>query len=282
MLSVLRAAKRQIVGRRDGEYVLRKRFEQIHGHKLATNNSKTFSEKLYRRMIEFHHGPTPLYTRLVDKLAVRDYVAEQVGAEHLIPLLWSGDDPRKIPFDQLPEQSIAKTTHGSGGNIILRKPHDQPGVIRLLDKWLSENFYWRLREAHYYDVKPRIVVEELISDGFADGPRDYRFWCFNGKIAAIQVDNNNHSICPFYTPAWELTGCTYRKREQSTPAPRPRSLEQMVDIAERLSNPFDFVRIDLYNAHGRIYFGEFTFTPSGGQNKFDPPEWDARFGELWR
>jgi len=281
MLDVLRSAKRAIVGRLDGERSLRRRYAKIHGGELDLANAKTFTQKLYRQMIEFHRARTPLYTMLVDKYEVREYVSKKIGKEHLIPLVWVGEKPETIPFDMLPERCIAKATHGSGLNLILRAPVDQGHVISMFRKWLSENHYWRLREAHYFDVKPRIVVEEFIDDGNDDGPLDYRFWCFGGKAAAIQVDNSTHTICPFYTPDWDLTGATYRSREMSKPVPKPENLAGMVEIAENLSSPFGFVRLDLYNIKGHIYFGEFTFTPTAELNKFDPPEWDSRFGELW-
>lgn len=281
MFKFLQPVRRAVLGKRDGEWVLRRIYSRTHGGRLDLDNARTFTEKLFRRMVEYHSMPLELETSLVDKYTVRGLVENQVGADYLIPLLWHGESPEQIPFNSLPAHCIAKTTHGSGLNMRLRQPVDRAVVIDSFRRHLAQNYYWFWREAQYFNVKPRIVIEQLIDDGFEDGPRDYRFWCFRGRVAAIQVDNSSHSICPFYTREWELTSATYRSPDQSVPSPKPNNLHKMVEIAETLSRPFDFVRIDLYNVHGKIYFGEFTFTPTAGQKKFYPPEWDLHFGKLW-
>lgn len=281
MLQAIRTAKRLIVGKRDGEASLRGRYARIHGGELDLNNAKTFTQKLYRRMIEYHRRPTPLETMLVDKFEVRRHIAKEIGEQYSVPLIWAGEDPGQIPFDALPDICIAKCTHGSSINLTLRQPIDKATAVSTLKRWLSENHYWRLREAHYFNVKPRVVIEDLISDGRDDGPLDYRMWCFGGKVKLIQIDNAIKTINPIYTPDWELTEVTCRTQDQRKPVPRPENLDQMIELAERLSRQFDFVRVDLYNVHGRIYFGEFTFTPTAGVKSFDPAEWDLRVGEMW-
>src|SRR6185312_5625486 len=104
---------------------------------------------------------------------------------------------------------------------------------------------------------------------------------FHGKPEAVQKDNHAHNLNAFYTPDWMLTDATYRSTSGIRQADRPENLGEMIEIASRLSAPFDFVRIDLYNVHGRVYFGEFTFTPTAGTHKFGPPHWDLYFGEKW-
>jgi hypothetical protein len=277
----IRILKRRLLIRSEGARFLRERFQRLHGYVLDLSNITTFSEKLYRRMIETNRGENPIFTRLADKLLARDYVKDLIGSEFLIPLLWNGQDPARIPFDDLPERSIAMTNHGSGGNIVLRKPIDRAAAIKTLSKGLKTNYYWALREYQYYNIAPRVMVEELLDDDNPDGPLDYRFWCFNGKPEAIQVDNHSHTLNAFYDVNWQNLRLSYRATGTQRDVGRPRNLDEMLSVATKLSVGFDFVRIDLYSVYGKTYFGEFAFTPTAGMNKFDPPHWDLYFGEKW-
>jgi hypothetical protein len=275
-------AKRRLFRRSDGERVIRRRFRNIHGYDLDTTNARTFTEKLYRRMIAVNRNGNETFTRLADKYVVRDWVTETIGANYLIPMLWSGDDPEQIPFGHFPELCFAKTSHGSGGGIRVHPGIDRVKTVAALRHLLRQNHYWPLREFHYYPIRPRVLIEVLLDDGKDLGPLDYRVWCFHGEPRAIQVDNCTHTMNAFYTPQWKLTDATYRSASGIREAPRPENLDHLIEVAAKLSRPFDYVRVDLYSIKGKVYFGEMTFTPTGGQNKFDPLEWDLLFGEMWR
>lgn len=277
----IRMMRRRLCMRSDGERQLRERFARFQGGELDLDNANTFTKKLYRRMIERNRERDETFMLLADKYQARDYIRKTVGDECLVPLLWSGTDPSKIPFDRLPERCVAKANHGSGMVLILTPQIDRREAIETMHGWLRENYYWASLEYSYYGIKPRIIIEEFLDDGDPLGPFDYRTWCFHGKPEAIQVDNHAHSLNAFYTPAWQLTDCTYRSQEGIREVSRPINLEQMVSIASKLSKPFDFVRVDLYNVGGKIYCGELTFSPTGGANKFYPSHWDLWFGEKW-
>lgn len=278
----VRMLKRRLLRKREGKRGILHRFKEIHGREFDPQNVQTFTEKLCREMLDLNQHPNPLFTRLADKLLVRDYVRERVGSQYLIPLIWSGGDPAKIPFEDLPSKTIAKTNHSSGGHIILAHPiHDHLKIIRSLRKSLKKNHYWSMREGHYYDIKPRALVELFIDDGHADGPLDYRFWCFNGHPALIQVDNSLHDINPFYDTKWTKLDLSYRRNAGDSDIAGPENLEEMLSVASELSSGINFVRVDLYNVQGQIYFGEMTFTPMAGFFKFSSDEWDRRLGEMW-
>ena len=51
---------------------------------------------------------------MVDKYLVRDYIANKLGEEYLIPLLGVWDDPDEIDFDSLPDRFVLKCNHNSG------------------------------------------------------------------------------------------------------------------------------------------------------------------------
>lgn len=278
MLHSARMAKRHLMKQWDGEKVLREKYARIHGD---LSNPITFTQKLFRRMIELHRKPNPLFTQLADKVLVRDYVRERLGDSLLVDMLWHGEDPASLPFDDLPQKSVAKTNHNCNGNILITSETDRQKAISQLREWLKFNYYWMSREAHYYHIKPQVLVEAFIDDGAENGPLDYRFWCFHGKAAAIQVDNHTHDLNAFYDQEWKTLRLSYRSGGTQQEVDRPQNLQEMVKAAETLSAGIDFVRVDLYNVNGRPLFGEMTFTPTGGANRFDPPEWDLKFGQLW-
>lgn len=273
--------KRRLLHRWEGEHILRETYRQYQGKELDYEHPGTFTAKLFRRMIHVHRHRNATFTRLADKFLVREHVAERIGERYLIKLLWQGTDPRQIPFDTLPDRCVIKTNHGSGGNIICQRPADPEAILKELRKWMREDHYLANREYHYYHIRRRIIIEDFIDDRMPDGPLDYRFWCFHGKPEVIQVDNHRHSINPFYDTQWNLLPVRYRKQVADADIPKPANFDEMLSLAERLSAEFDFVRVDLYNVQGRIYFGELTFTPVAGQFTFDPPEFDLELGRKW-
>jgi len=265
----------------EGETILRNAYKSIHGNDLNTENPKKFSEKLFILMIDINKRGDDTFTCLADKLLVREYVKKLIGSESLIEIIWHGKEPSKIPFDELPKNCILKTNHGSGGHILWEESLSRHDVISRLRNSLDTNYYWVAREYQYYKINPQIIVERIIDDGRSDGPLDYRFWCFHGRPELIQVDNRHHSINPFYDCDWNKLQLRYREDTCDCDIPRPKNLEKMIDIASILSADFDFVRVDLYNVDGHVYFGEMTFTPVAGRMKFEPRSWDEILGRKW-
>ncbi len=276
-----RNVKKQLLRRSDGERILLERFARLHGRPLDTSNPQSFSEKLFCRMIMLNRVPNPHFSQIADKFAARAYVASKIGEEYLVKLLWNGEDPRAIPFETLPDEYIIKTNHGSAQVIVVKGQAHREEIFDKLAVWLKKNYYWAAREAQYYDIKPRIMVEEYLKSLDGNGPLDYRFWCFGGVPEVIQVDNGTHDINPFFDRQWNQLDLYYRDRVARPLLPKPKKLEQMLSLASCLAMGFDFVRIDLYNIDGNIYFGEFTLTPTGGQLKLRPDDWDLRLGRKW-
>ncbi len=279
----LNALKRQLFRRQVGEMKLKRLYKHIHGKNLIdVENAETFSEKIFHRLIALNRFGNPAVTQISDKYRARDYIRRTIGEKYLTTLLWSGLNPSDLPFDDLPSKCMAKTNHGSGGNIVLSKNIDRSRVIDTLKHWLSENYYWHAREFQYYEITPRILVEELLDDGHPNGPLDFRFWCFNGRPEVIQVDNNTHTINPFYDVGWNKLTLHYREQRTECDVAIPTNLSEMISIASKLSSNFDFVRVDLYNIYGKVYFGEMTFTPLAGHLLFKPPSWDRLLGQKWK
>lgn len=275
-------AKKYALRRSEGIHELKATFQRVYGRPLEIEHPSRFTEKLFRRMVRWHETGCDRFTALADKLQVRSYVANRVGERYLADIYWDGADPGDIPFDALPRRYALKTNHGSAHVILTAEDSvDRAEAISRLRGWLSTNHYWKEREYQYLDIVPRVYAEEFLDDGVEAGPLDYRFWCFGGVPRVVQVDNHLHDINPFYDLDWRLLDLSYRAKIRPIEIPRPANLEEMVSVASALANDFDFVRVDLYNIHGRIVFGEMTFTPVAGFLKFKPDHWDIELGRLW-
>lgn len=277
----IRLIKQSVFRASEGERFLKRSYKNFFGRDLNTENLLLFSEKLFNKMILLNRHKDTSLNHLVDKFLARSYVAELIGEKYLTKLIWRGADPRTIPFDELPTKCIAKTNHGSGGNIVLDSTTDRAYAVKRLSGWLKDDFYWAGREHQYYGISPQVMIEEFLDDGEPDGPLDYRFWCFNGKPELVQIDNHRHSLHSFYDTSWNKLPLYYRDGCDNADIAQPANYQEMLRISSELSSGFDFVRIDLYNIFGKIRFGEFTFTPVGGRLKLRPEPWDMMLGQKW-
>jgi hypothetical protein len=267
------------------EAFIRKQFRIRLGREPDLEDPKTFNEKLQWLKL---HDRRPEYTALVDKYAVKSIVAERIGEEHIVPTIGCYSDPEEIPFDSLPEKYVLKCTHNSGtGTILCRdnKKLDRRATVRELKRGLAEDYYLKVREWPYKGVPHRIVCERFLeNDGSSDMP-DYKLHCFYGEPKFILVCRDRFSKTgmteDFFTPDWEHIPVSRPAHPNaSVQIERPPMLDEMMSIARELSRDIPFVRVDLYVAGGRIYFGEMTFFPSSGAAPFVPEEYDRVFGDM--
>ncbi|MDH5740454.1 MAG: hypothetical protein OEY77_09025, partial [Nitrospira sp.] len=250
----------------------------------ASRTSGSATEKLLWRMVAWNRGDLPpRFRQLTVKYVVRAHVAGMLGEEYLVKLIWSGDDPRAIPFDRLPTEYVLKPSHASGHVHIVRGAANREEIISQASDWLASDYYWHGREAQYYGIPPRIVIEEYLANEDGSPPLDYKFYCFNGTPICILVRNHTHDIYPIFDTTWNLLdlSCYYKGNPARPWVPKPTNLDEMLALAMKLSVGFGFVRVDFYNIKGRVYFGELTFTPAGGLMKWDPEFWDLKLGEKW-
>ncbi len=200
----------------------------------------------------------------------------------------SADD---IDFDKLPDKAFIKTNHGSGINIIWdrNKPFDINKFRKKFNRALKQNYYWQSREWNYKNIEPKIIVEKLLEDRENRSLIDYRFLCFDGVVRMIFVDietaaedgsHNPYARRNVYDRNFNYLNIKV-KREQfdSSIIKKPRNFDKMIEYAEKLSKPFVFCRVDLYNINGNIYFGEITFYPGGATQIVEPEEWELKMGE---
>ncbi len=262
---------------------LKMKFRLEMGQKLDLENPKTFNEKLQWLKL---YNRKPEYTTMVDKYAVKEYVASIIGKEHIIPTLGVWNSVDEIDWDSLPNQFVLKTTHGGGGGGVAickdKATFDRAKARKILQKSLDGDIYWNYREWPYKDVPKRIIAEQFMSNNGKD-LEDYKIHCFNGEPKFILVCSNRYGkgamVDDFYTPEWELMDVRrpgHPKSEKASKA--PEQLKQMLELSIILSKDIPFLRTDFYIIQGKIYFGELTFFPASGMSKFEPNEWDYTFG----
>lgn len=278
---VVNAALGLYDGMPDRDYLERK-FEALMGTPLHLDAPQTFNEKLQWLKL---YDRKPEYTMMVDKYRVREYIAQKIGAEYLIPLLGVWDSPDEIDFAALPEQFVLKCNHNSGLGMCICKDKstlDLRKVRRELRKGLRQDYYLPGREWPYKDVPRKIIAEKFMIDNEVNELRDYKFFCFRGEVKCFKVDFDrfiDHRANYFDPngnpmPFGEVV-CPPKPDKQLV---LPENLDEMIALAEKLSGDVPFLRVDFYNIQGRIYFGELTFSPASGMGKFIPEEWDTVLG----
>lgn len=253
--------------------------------RLNLSNPKTFNEKLQYLKL---HDRNPEYIKMVDKIEAKKYVAEKIGEEHIIPILGVWDDPYDIDFDKLPDKFVLKCNHNSGGLFICK---DKSQVSReqfrqiqhRFKKELRRNYYWYSREWPYKNVRRRIFAEEYMVDESGVELKDYKIFCFKGKPYMIQVDFDRfaqHKRNIYFTD-WKPVPFEYGYPANWNRAiPCPGHLEKILGFAMEMSKNIAFVRVDFYVIFEKCFFGEFTFFPDDGLEKFFPEEWDEKLGQL--
>lgn len=263
------------------EKFLKKLFKLRMGKELNLDNPQTFSEKLQWLKL---YNRKPEYTMMVDKYAVKEYVASMIGGEYIIPTLGVYNSVDEIDFNSLPNQFVLKCTHDSGGLVICKDKSklDIKSARKKLAKSLKNNYYYQNREWPYKNTTPRIIAEQYMEDESGYELKDYKFFCFDGEPKCCQVIAGRKDVMTvdFFDKDWnhlpfhEPRIYPYSRELVS----RPQSYENMWKLAQKLSANQPFLRVDFYNINGQIYFGELTFFPTSGMGGFDPEEWDYTFG----
>lgn len=244
---------------------------------LDLKSPKDFNEKIvYLMLNEFGDKEK----NCADKYLVRNYVKSKKLENILTKLYGKYEDANDIEFNSLPSEYVLKTNHGCGCTIIKRKNSnlDIKNTINMLNKSLKKNYAKETLEYQYEKIKPCILCEEYLKENGMVSPIDYKIFCFNGKAKFILVcgDRDTKVKKIYYDLQWNKLNCT--KEKQIGDFEKPMNFEKMIEYAEKLSEDFKFVRVDLYNINGNIYFGELTFTPRGGINTTIKQEYLDKWG----
>lgn len=258
----------------------------MYGKKINFKNPKTFTEKLqwlklYNRNLED--------VKLVDKYEAKKYIADRIGEEYIIPNIGVWDSVDEIDLNSLPDRFVLKCTHDSGSVVICRdkSKFDFEAAKAKLDRKMKKSLFWLMREWHYKKLKPRIIAEQYMenTDMNLKELRDYKFYCFNGEAKYLYVSEGleNHATAKisFLNLDWSFADFGRSDFAPFTELPeKPKAYEKMLELANQLSKGHAFLRVDLYEINGKIYFSELTFFPAGGFMPFDTLESDCKLGEL--
>ena len=256
------------------------------GKKCNFQNPRTWTEKLPLYKMYYRN---PLLGTCVDKYEVRHYIEQKGLGDILVKLYGVYSDANEIDFNSLPNQFVLKTTDGGGGNnVILVKDKASLQVDSLrkqLNSWLNVKDVNAGREWAYTQInESQIIAEELLVNDTCPeaGVEDFKILCFHGEPQYIIVDKDRYVDHKrnFYDVNWNRIDVTTDHSQFETLYPKPENLKKMLEIASALAKDFPFVRVDLYNVDGNIYFGELTFYPWSGYVEFTPQEFDIHLGSL--
>lgn len=259
-------------------------YQNIFGKSLNLDNPQTWTEKMqWLKLLDV----TPLKTRLADKYLVRQWIAEKIGEQYLIPLLGVWDNFDEIDFDALPNQFVLKCNHGSGMNIICRdkKDFDFEAAREKLTAWLNIDYGTLYFELQYSGIPRKIIAEKFMTDGKNLDLIDYKFLCFDGKPYYCQYMTNRSfgMLCDYFDLDWnhlDFERADHIRNTAIKDFSKPKNFELMKQLATELCKGFSFVRVDFYEVGDKVYFGEMTFTPAAGWIKYNSEGTDAHFGKL--
>ena len=265
------------------KYYIKVLWKRAMKYELDLNNPVTFNEKLQWLKLHDHN---PLYPILVDKYRVKDYVAERIGAEHMIPTLAVYKSADEIDLDKLPDQFVLKCNHDSGSVVLCRdkSKFDLEAAKKKLDKCMKKNFYWEAREWAYKHVKPVIIAEQYMEDTKTHDLPDYKFFSFDGEVKALFIatersNENTETRFDFFDMDFNHINVTNGHPNADILPSKPKCFDQMVAFSKELSKGFPEVRCDFYEVDGKVYFGEYTFYHWGGTTPFKPSDFDKELGQ---
>ncbi len=266
--------------------ILEDRFYKKTGYFPNLNNPQTFNEKMTWLKLYCHDE---VQKKCVDKITFKDYIAQILGKEYVIPTIAVYDRADDINFDELPQKFVIKSNCGWGGDqVIIVKDKTKINIDRVrrqANSWLVtwNNYFYQSFDWEYENLKPRILVEEFLEAIDGDVP-DYKFHCFNGEPKAILTIEDRFKKGQikktFLDDKWNVLPIRRPHSTVNKNVKKPKLFDEMLKISRKLGEKFPFVRVDFYNTDNKIYVGELTFYPGGGVEPFATKEWDIQLGEL--
>lgn len=245
-----------------------------HQKLLKLNSPKTFNELVQRRKLE---NRDVRMVALADKVAVKEYVAALLGSDWIIPTYWSGQELPAAPPCAAP--FVVKARHGCNQSIYVRdETADWPAIGARAATWMRKPYGQLLDEWLYRNIPLGLLIEPFVGE-HGELPIDYKIFVFGGRATHVQVhlEREKRHRWIVFDRGWNRVSSVTRGKDPA----RPETLVQMLDAAETLARGFDFVRCDFYEVAGKPLFGEMTFYPGSGLDKFNPVRLDSVFGEHW-
>lgn len=250
--------------------ILSLRYYRWTNKKLNWDNPQDLQQLILSSYInKYKNNDLKKYADLTDKIKVRDFVEKKIGKEYLTELFGVWGSAQDLDFDKLPNQFVLKTNNGCGTNIIVKDKEkmDKVDLVKNLNNWLHFPYGELTGQPHYSLINPHILAEEFLIQSQTKDilPYDYKIFCFNGEPKFIlyyedRKINGHIAKNMVFDVNWKPM-TQYLKNPTDHSIPKPKSLNEMIEIAKKLSKDFEFVRVDLYEIDGKPKFGELTFTP---------------------
>lgn len=292
------------------KFILTIRFKKRVHQKLDFNNLDTLNKYLQYIKVYDHN---PLYTKIADKVAVREYVSEKIGDKYLIPMNFYGVELDEIATKIVCyDKQIIKVNHDCSGGLIIRdinklllnvkevsipdfkveqfetvEEYNIEYIKYFIRQRMSYNHYYSSKEWQYKNITPMFLSEALLEDSMGCIPNDYKFHCFNGKVEFIYIsaDRENGNYRKIYYPDWTEAPFTWtkignEKKFIGPNIPKPTNFDEMIEVAEKLSQDFKYIRVDLYGVDESIYFGELTLQHGSGFEPILPEKFDKYYRSL--
>ena len=257
------------------------RFYRYHGRLPRVLRPRTLNEKVNWRIC---FDRRELLSWTCDKLRMKEEAQRRDPGIAVPRTIWQGTDVAELAALPLPDRWVLKANHASQ---LVHLGQGRPSVAeleRVTDGWLAPSFQETVFEEWAYEQAERVLlVEEWIGDEEGASPADLKLYCFDGRVAVIQVhlDRHTHQTLAYYDPSWRRLPVTTPKTPTAPDVPPPAHLTALLEHASRLSAGFDFMRVDLYDTPQGVYFGEFTPYPASGMLAFEPSSFDRYLGDLW-
>lgn len=247
----------------------------VRHQKLPDLDTPTsFNELVQRRKLQ---NRDMRMVTLADKVAVKAVVADALGTEWLIPTLWYGTAlPEGL---DLPSAYVVKTRHGCNQNIfVLGENPDWSSLQARTAVWSKHPYGLWLDEWLYAHIPRGLLIEPFVGKN-GELPIDYKIYVFGGHARFVQVhmERAKRHRWIVFDRSWNRVSAATQDADSAP----PNSLARMLDAAETLARGIDFVRCDFYEIDQRPLFGEMTFYPGSGLDKFNPVALDKEFGRYW-
>ncbi len=255
---------------------IKRKYKKLFGVTINLESPSTFAEKLQWLKLNDHNEKIILYA---DKYSVREHIKNTIGEEYLIPLLGAWDKPEEVRFENLPHSFVLKPNNSSG-RVLICKNKDTLNfkkVSKTLKKWEKENLTKKTGEWFYEKIPFKIVCEEYLEEDIVD----YKFYFADGKFICTQVISGRYSenkTFAYYDDNWQLLDINrYNMKKCTEASPKPEKYCEMLEVATKLSEKFNFMRVDLYYVKNTVYFGELSFYPNNGFVRYETEEMDEFF-----
>ena len=280
-LSLVRKAWRLFEPFVSDELFLKVAFRLKVGYWPNLKQPRSYNEKLQWLKL---HDKRPEYTQMVDKVAVKDFVAGIVGEKYIIPTIGVWNSVEDIDWNMLPQQFVLKASHDSGGVVVCKDKSklDFESAKYKLRGAGKKDYTKYTKEYPYYHVPHRFIAEQYMEDESGFELKDYKIFCFDGvpKFLFVATGRQQHDTrFDFYDLDFNHLPVLNGHPNADVWPQKPLNFDEMLYVAAELSKGIPHVRVDLYNINGKIYFGELTFFHWSGMTPFEPREWDYKFGE---